>query len=101
MFLGGIVLVLFGRTFIGLAVETFGFVNLFGYEQYQQQPFDLQLTLPLPCLSDFFPIVLAFIKKVPLVGRVLEWPYIGPVCNRKSPGSCTGSNSTSLRAVCG
>lgn len=60
-FLGGIVLVLFGRTFTGMIVEVFGFINLFG---------------------DFFPIVVAFLRRVPVVGNILEMPGIRHVTDK-------------------
>ena len=68
-FLGGIVLVLFGRTFTGMIVEVFGFINLFGYI-YNGYLLFLILT------SDFFPIVVAFLRRVPVVGNILEMPGI-------------------------
>jgi len=75
-FLGGILLVFFKYPFIGMIVETFGFLNLFGY-----------LPLPLACLayltrslySDFFPVVLTFLRQLPFVGTLLSLPYIRPV----------------------
>ena len=33
-FLGGILLVLLGWAVLGLAIEIFGFINLFGYSQF-------------------------------------------------------------------
>eukprot|EP01128_Nolandella_sp_AFSM9_P012053 TRINITY_DN8917_c0_g1_i1.p1 TRINITY_DN8917_c0_g1~~TRINITY_DN8917_c0_g1_i1.p1 ORF type:complete len:137 (+),score=18.08 TRINITY_DN8917_c0_g1_i1:157-567(+) len=60
-FFGGILLVLFGYTIVGLAVEVFGFVNLFG---------------------NFFPLALAFMRRMPVVGTVLSWPYISPLVDR-------------------
>jgi len=54
-FLGGIGLVVIGWAFIGMLVEIFGFINLFG---------------------DFFPIVLAFLRRLPIIGTVLSLPGI-------------------------
>ncbi|KAF8134590.1 Got1-domain-containing protein [Boletus edulis] len=52
-FLGGILLVFFKYPFIGMMVETFGFLNLFG---------------------DFFPVVLTFLRQLPLIGTFLSLP---------------------------
>ncbi|KAH8920308.1 Got1-like protein [Atractiella rhizophila] len=57
-FVIGIVLV-FRRPFVGMCVESIGFLNLFG---------------------DFFPIVLSFLRQLPVVGNFL----LLPVC-RQSP----------------
>eukprot|EP00160_Parvularia_atlantis_P001333 Unigene11070_Nuclearia_a/m.33855 Unigene11070_Nuclearia_a/g.33855 ORF Unigene11070_Nuclearia_a/g.33855 Unigene11070_Nuclearia_a/m.33855 type:complete len:142 (-) Unigene11070_Nuclearia_a:85-510(-) len=54
-FLGGIVLVFLRWPKLGMAVELFGFVNLFG---------------------DFFPVVLRFVRPLPLVRDVLGLPFI-------------------------
>ena len=61
LFLGGIVLVLLGWTFIGIIVEGFGFLNLFG---------------------DFFPVVLAFLRQLPLIGTFLNLPGVASVVDR-------------------
>jgi hypothetical protein len=42
-----------------ICVEVFGFINLFG---------------------DFFPVMLGFLRSMPVVGPVLWGPYIGSVC---------------------
>eukprot|EP01097_Dermamoeba_algensis_P003645 TRINITY_DN2507_c0_g1_i1.p1 TRINITY_DN2507_c0_g1~~TRINITY_DN2507_c0_g1_i1.p1 ORF type:complete len:140 (-),score=16.54 TRINITY_DN2507_c0_g1_i1:133-552(-) len=54
-FLGGILMVLFGWTIIGILVEAFGFINLFG---------------------NFFPFVLHFLRSMPVVGSILNLPGI-------------------------
>lgn len=54
-FLFGLALVLFGWPFVGLCVESYGFVALF---------------------SGFFPTVLIFLKRVPVVGQMLQLPGI-------------------------
>eukprot|EP01114_Cavostelium_apophysatum_P014805 TRINITY_DN3925_c0_g1_i1.p1 TRINITY_DN3925_c0_g1~~TRINITY_DN3925_c0_g1_i1.p1 ORF type:complete len:140 (-),score=1.97 TRINITY_DN3925_c0_g1_i1:50-469(-) len=64
-FLGGIALVLIGWVFIGFFVEVFGFINLFG---------------------DFFPIVLAFAKRLPVIGTVLSMPFIKQTIDRVVSG---------------
>eukprot|EP01080_Neovahlkampfia_damariscottae_P007959 gene7959-12425_t len=51
----GFFLVLFGWAFIGMLVEGFGFLNLFG---------------------DFFPTVIAFLRNVPIIGNLLNMPGI-------------------------
>jgi hypothetical protein len=43
---------------VGISVELFGFINLFG---------------------DFFPVILGFLRQLPFIGPVLRAPYIGPV----------------------
>ncbi|KAI9096069.1 vesicle transport protein [Phlyctochytrium arcticum] len=60
-FLGGIVLVFARWPVIGMAVEAFGFVNLFG---------------------DFFPVVIGFLRKIPFIGTLLNAPGISRVVDR-------------------
>lgn len=60
-FFGGIALLLVGWTFVGFVVELFGFVNLFG---------------------DFFPVVLNFLRQLPVLGTLLNLPLIREVVNR-------------------
>ncbi|KAG6375436.1 Got1-domain-containing protein [Boletus reticuloceps] len=69
-FLGGILLVFFKYPFIGMIVETFGFLNLFG---------------------DFFPVVLTFLRQLPVIGTFLSLPYIRPVVDR-----LTGSRTSAV-----
>ena len=57
-FLGGIVLIFLKWPVVGICVEVFGIINLFG---------------------DFFPVVLGFSRQLPFIGPVLRGPYIGPV----------------------
>jgi len=53
-FIFGILLVLLGWAFVGLLLEGFGFINLFG---------------------DFFPIAFQFIRRIPILGMILDiWP---------------------------
>lgn len=62
-FFGGICLVIIGWAFIGILVEIFGFINLFG---------------------DFFPFVLAFLRRVPGIGYVLNLPGVKQVSEFES-----------------
>ncbi|KAI8610749.1 vesicle transport protein [Chytriomyces sp. MP71] len=57
-FFGGIALVLIRRPFVGVCVEMFGFINLFG---------------------DFFPVAISFLRKLPIVGPILNTPGIAKV----------------------
>lgn len=55
----GMAVVLFGWPIVGMAVEIFGFINLFG---------------------DFFPVVIAFLRRAPVSGKILSLPgirYVG------------------------
>mmetsp|Transcript_8071 Transcript_8071/g.24222 ORF Transcript_8071/g.24222 Transcript_8071/m.24222 type:complete len:137 (+) Transcript_8071:31-441(+) len=60
-FLGGIFLVLVGWPVFGMAIELFGFLNLFG---------------------DFFPVVLGFLRNLPIVGNVLALPPVRAFTDR-------------------
>lgn len=62
-FLGGIILVLSGWAIIGLMIELFGFINLFG---------------------NLFPYALAILRRLPIIGHVLNAPFIGPLVDRIS-----------------
>lgn len=52
-FVTGIILVFIKWPIIGMLVESFGFLNLFG---------------------DFFPVVLSFLRRVPFIGPFLNHP---------------------------
>ena len=54
----GMAVVLFGWPILGMGVEAFGFVNLFG---------------------DFFPVVIAFLRRAPVFGKLLSLPFIQTV----------------------
>jgi len=54
-FLGGILLVFLKWPTIGVLVEMFGFLNLFG---------------------DFFPVILTFLRQLPFIGQFLNLPYV-------------------------
>lgn len=60
-FFGGIFVVLFGFPFIGMIIELYGFVLLF---------------------SGFFPVVVNFLRRVPVLGTVLNLPIIGSFLDR-------------------
>ena len=57
MFFLGIVLVMRRWGMVGMIVEGFGFINLFG---------------------NFFPAALQFARSLPVLGDVLSAPYISP-----------------------
>ncbi|EIN11721.1 Got1-domain-containing protein [Punctularia strigosozonata HHB-11173 SS5] len=60
-FIGGILLVFLKWPFVGMVVETFGFLNLFG---------------------DFFPVILTFLRQLPFIGHFLTLPYVRDVADR-------------------
>ncbi|XP_031569560.1 vesicle transport protein GOT1B-like [Actinia tenebrosa] len=60
-FLGGILVVLFGWPLIGMIIETYGFVLLF---------------------SGFFPVVVNFLRRVPIIGNILNLPIISTIVSR-------------------
>ena len=63
--------------FIGFLVEIFGFLNLFGYVlKFSGLPSELT-TYPL--CSDFFPVILTFLRQLPFIGTFLTLPYIRDV----------------------
>ncbi|PXF43702.1 putative Golgi transport protein 1 [Gracilariopsis chorda] len=65
-FFTGMAVVLFGLPVLGMAVELFGFVNLFG---------------------DFFPVVIAFLRRAPVFGRLLGLPIVRNVADRLAGSS--------------
>lgn len=75
-FFGGILLVLLKWPIIGMCVEAFGFVNLFGYVLCWHAAAKVsRRSRP----SDFFPTVIRFLKALPIVGRIFEIPVIRQV----------------------
>lgn len=60
-FQGGIILVLFGWTKLGMFLELFGFLNLFG---------------------SLFPIALAFLRRLPVIGPCLNLPGVSVVADK-------------------
>eukprot|EP01113_Clastostelium_recurvatum_P040190 TRINITY_DN6224_c0_g1_i2.p1 TRINITY_DN6224_c0_g1~~TRINITY_DN6224_c0_g1_i2.p1 ORF type:complete len:138 (-),score=4.63 TRINITY_DN6224_c0_g1_i2:111-524(-) len=65
-FLFGIFLVITGWAFIGICVEAFGFINLFG---------------------DFFPVAFAFLKRMPIIGSFFNLPGVKQLFDRYVTGS--------------
>jgi lysylphosphatidylglycerol synthetase-like protein (DUF2156 family) len=60
-FEGGIVLVLLGYSKTGIFLELFGFISLFG---------------------SLFPIALAFLRKLPVVGKCLDLPGVSRIADK-------------------
>ncbi|XP_023017354.1 vesicle transport protein GOT1B isoform X1 [Leptinotarsa decemlineata] len=60
-FFGGIALVLFRWPLVGMIVETYGFILLF---------------------SGFFPVAINFLRRVPVLGTILNLPLISSVVDR-------------------
>ncbi|KAH8996409.1 Got1-domain-containing protein [Lactarius hatsudake] len=60
-FLGGILLVFLKWPTVGVLVEMFGFLNLFG---------------------DFFPVILTFLRQLPFIGQFLNLSYVRPFVDR-------------------
>jgi len=54
-FFGGILVVLFGWPVLGMAVEAYGFIVLF---------------------SGFFPVAINFLRRIPVIGTLLNLPVI-------------------------
>lgn len=81
-FLGGIILVFCRWPFIGVIVETFGFLNLFGCVILSDPKF--RILIPRSC-SDFFPVILTFLRQIPFVGTFLTLPYVRDVSSILNP----------------
>lgn len=60
-FFGGILLILFKRSFIGFIIEGFGILSLFG---------------------DFLGTIVQFLRSVPVIGSLLRNPMVEPYVNR-------------------
>lgn len=76
-FIGGILLVFLKWPFVGMVVETIGFLNLFGYVFV---PHVLHIpNLNAAMYSDFFPVILTFLRQLPFIGQALNMPYIRDV----------------------
>ncbi|SGY41421.1 BQ5605_C003g02511 [Microbotryum silenes-dioicae] len=60
-FVAGVILVFVKYPFIGMLIETFGFLNLFG---------------------DFFPVVLSFLRQVPVIGNFFSLPVVRQATDR-------------------
>ena len=60
-FLGGIVLVIVGWPVVGIFVQLFGFLNLF---------------------ASFFPVALAFLRHMPVIGSVFNAPVVSKVMDK-------------------
>lgn len=60
-FFGGIVIVLVGWPLIGMLFETYGFIVLF---------------------SGFFPVAINFLRRVPILGMILNLPGISGLIDR-------------------
>ena len=61
-FFGGILVVLFGYPLIGMIVEAYGFIVLF---------------------SGFFPVAVNFLRRIPILGSILNLPGISTVSHNK------------------
>nr|CAD7570324.1 unnamed protein product [Timema californicum] len=77
-FFGGIIVVLFGWPLVGMIFETYGFFLLF---------------------SGFFPAAINFLRRVPLLGTVLNFPGIRTVIDRLAGDSSRTTSDLSVRVV--
>jgi len=75
LFFGGILIVLIGWALVGIVVELWGFVLLFGYVMVLSL-IPLQLTKPF---SGFLPSAVNMLRQMPVVGTFLSLPGIRDV----------------------
>lgn len=68
-FVGGLVLVVWGWTLVGFAVESYGFWLLF---------------------SAFFPTALSFLRRMPFLKQILDTPAFKRVLNKVAPAGGSG-----------
>lgn len=68
-FFSGIVLVFMKWTITGMILQSFGFLNLFG---------------------SFFPVVIAFLRQMPVVGNLLSLPFISTIVDKLSGATKRG-----------
>ncbi len=71
-------LVFFKWPTIGVLVEMFGFLNLFGCVCPHLHPTIIAINDLF--FRDFFPVILTFLRQLPFVGQFLNLPYIRHVC---------------------
>ena len=83
-FIGGILLVFLKWPFIGVIVETFGFLNLFGCVCNTLYPISCSYANYSFTRRDFFPVILTFLRQLPFIGTLLQLPYIKDVSNAYS-----------------
>ncbi|KAH8063272.1 hypothetical protein JL722_2436 [Aureococcus anophagefferens] len=75
MFLAGLLMTM-GRPLVGMFLEGFGFVNLFG---------------------NFFPIALSAMRTMPVIGNVLSMPGVSSVADKLSRASSSDERGTGRR----
>ena len=64
-----------------MVIETFGFLNLFGYVSLESLFFFSFsfLNKYTEFISDFFPVVVTFLRQLPFIGTALSLPYVRDV----------------------
>ena len=78
-FIGGVALVLMGWPIIGMFVETFGFLNLFG---------------------SFFPIALGFARRIPYLGDFLNMPGVASIADKIAGGTAKATEKSHPSNYC-
>ncbi|CDW56635.1 vesicle transport protein GOT1B [Trichuris trichiura] len=73
-FFTGIIVVLVGWPVVGMLVESYGFVALFGYSFCQK----FSTIIPY-CFSGFIPVAVNFLRRIPVLGTILNLPGIRQV----------------------
>lgn len=79
-FFGGIIIVLMGYPLIGMVIESYGFFLLFRYSSQLKILSASIASKHNPIyFSGFFPVAINFLRRVPILGRVLNLPGINTV----------------------
>jgi hypothetical protein len=82
LFFAGILLVFFKWTFVGILIEGFGFINLFGCVVLHFSALLCSVSERLRWDSDFVPAAVAFLSSLPVVGSVFQLPLIRTLLRR-------------------
>lgn len=84
-FFGGIFVVLLGFSFIGMILEMYGFILLFRYDSNYISFLPKEywnLIFIFIVSSGFFPAAINFLRRVPVLGTVLNMPGISMVSHK-------------------